>query len=101
MSRFHMFAIPHLNSGKASQSSCFAWYTYGATIAQVHMSAIEIILAVRGGQFSALKQLCALGDPVIISICAIQQKSSHCDNTGIGDDARVCNAHARYCQIFP
>jgi len=51
MSRFHLFVIPHLNSGKASRSSCFAWYTYGAIISHVHMSVVEIILAIRGRHF--------------------------------------------------
>ncbi|KAG2143854.1 hypothetical protein BD769DRAFT_1419909 [Suillus cothurnatus] len=44
---FHQFAVPHLNSGKALESGCFAWYVYTAFLAQAHTSAIEIILACR------------------------------------------------------
>ncbi|KAG1740147.1 uncharacterized protein EDB91DRAFT_359136 [Suillus paluster] len=44
---FHQFAVPHLNSGKALRSTCFAWYIYSAILAQFHTTAIEIILAVR------------------------------------------------------
>ncbi|KAG1744444.1 hypothetical protein EDB19DRAFT_516327 [Suillus lakei] len=44
---FHQFAVPYLNSGKASKSSCFSWYVYTALIAQFQTTAVEIILAVR------------------------------------------------------
>lgn len=44
---FHQFAVPYLNSGKALQSSCFAWYVYTAIMAQFQISTVEIILAFR------------------------------------------------------
>ncbi|KAJ8594131.1 hypothetical protein M405DRAFT_730282, partial [Rhizopogon salebrosus TDB-379] len=44
---FHLFAAPYLNSGNTSKSICFMWYVYGAVLAQLHTTAIEIILAVR------------------------------------------------------
>lgn len=44
---FHQFAVPYFNSGKASRSSCFAWYVYSALVAQFQTTAVEIILAVQ------------------------------------------------------
>ncbi|KAJ8594130.1 hypothetical protein M405DRAFT_761013 [Rhizopogon salebrosus TDB-379] len=44
---FHLFAAPYLNSGNASKSTCFIWYVYTAALAQLHTTAIEIILATR------------------------------------------------------
>jgi hypothetical protein len=48
MSRFHLFTAPYLNSGNASKSNCFIWYVYAAVLSQLHTTAVEIILAVRG-----------------------------------------------------
>jgi hypothetical protein len=57
MSRFHLFAVPYLNSGNASKSICFMWYVYGAVLAQLHTTTIEIILAVRGMHFFILNHV--------------------------------------------
>jgi hypothetical protein len=100
MSRFHIFAAPRLNSGNASKSFCFIWYIYTAVLAQLHTTAVEIILAARGMHFF-YSQSCAVGDLANISICIVQQKSPHRYNIGVVDVARVYNVHGRGRQILP
>lgn len=97
--RFHQFAVPYFNSGNAPRSNCFAWYIYTAIVAQIHITAVEIILAVRGRP-SLLSNMCSWRS-VNVSVRVIQQKSPHRFYTGVGDDARVYIIRVCGQRIFP